>query len=377
MVTTLVASITDLRDAHDVLVMAYVDLVAKKHFLFSHHDQRSTMTPPAAALATIGATALGRAHRFETQDYYVIEHALGALWLYFQQGDDGIWNVQRMAASASSEALRRLLEVLDAAIPETLPVDEDRVRVAFWASNHRHGPVQRHRRIASHRWTEIRDNYTAGLRERLDDLMRAERPGGTGQLILFRGEPGVGKTHAIRALIREWAHWCDVHYVCDVERFFGQADYMVSVILDTGYSPLAHLEDDDDDNAPKKRDQKWQLLIAEDADEFLGVDAKAQSGQSVARLLNVADGMIGQGLHLLILLTANEQVAKMHKAIERPGRCLASLEFPPLSADEAASWLRSRGIFDAAISGPRTISQLYAALRGEKVPKPAAIGVTP
>jgi Domain of unknown function (DUF5925)/ATPase family associated with various cellular activities (AAA) len=375
MATPLVASITDLRDAHDVLVMAYVDRVAKKHLLFSHHDQRSTMTPPAAALAAIGGSALGRAHLFGTQDYYIIEHPLGELWLHFHQGDDGIWNVHRMAASHSGEALGRLLELLNAALPEMRPVDEDRVRVAFWASNHRHGPVQRHRRIASHRWAEIRGNYTAALRERLDDLMRMERPRGAGQLILFRGEPGVGKTHAIRALIREWAHWCDAHYVCDVERFFGQADYMVSVILDTGYSLLARLEDDDDDDAARKHDQKWQLLIAEDADEFLGVDAKSQSGQSVARLLNVADGMIGQGLHLLILLTANEPGAKIHKAIVRPGRCLANLEFPPLTADEAMVWLRDRGASDAVVTGPRTISQLYATLRGDPFPEPPTIGI--
>ncbi len=370
MTTPLVASITDLHDAHDVLVMAYVDRVVKQRFLFSHHDQRSTMTPPGAALAALGGIVIGLAHRFETQDYYIIEHALGELWLHFQQGDDGIWDVHRMVASPSSETLTRLLGLLDAAIPEAQRVDEDRVRVTFWASNQRHGPLHRHRRIASHRWAEIRENYAAALRERLGGLMQAERPSGQGQLILFRGEPGVGKTHAIRALIREWAHWCDAHYVCDVERFFGQADYMVSVILDTGYSPL--LEDDDE---PKKRDQKWQLLIAEDADEFLGVDAKSHSGQSVARLLNVADGMIGQGLHLLILLTANEPITKMHKAIARPGRCLANLEFPPLTAEEATLWLRTRGAPAAAVSGPRTISQLYAALRGEPIPEPASIGV--
>ncbi|MBV9485799.1 MAG: hypothetical protein JO246_07040, partial [Frankiaceae bacterium] len=41
----------------------------------------------------------------------------------------------------------------------------------------------------------------------------------------------------------------------------------------------------------------------------------------------------------LFLLTTNQPIASINPAIVRPGRCLANLEFGPLSAAEAASIL--------------------------------------
>ena len=42
--------------------------------------------------------------------------------------------------------------------------------------------------------------------------------------------------------------------------------------------------------------------------------AHADVGQGLARLLNVCDGMVGQGLRILILLTTNEDLGTMHPA---------------------------------------------------------------
>jgi len=50
-------------------------------------------------------------------------------------------------------------------------------------------------------------------------LASMDEPGG-GSLILWHGPPGTGKSHALRALGREWRGWCSLHYVTDPEVFW-------------------------------------------------------------------------------------------------------------------------------------------------------------
>jgi hypothetical protein len=52
-------------------------------------------------------------------------------------------------------------------------------------------------------------------------------------------------------------------------------------------------------------------------------DAKEQAGQGLSRFLNVVDSIIGQGLRVLILVTTNEPLRRLHPAVSRPGRCAA------------------------------------------------------
>jgi hypothetical protein len=56
-------------------------------------------------------------------------------------------------------------------------------------------------------------------------------------------------------------------------------------------------------------------------------------------LLNLTDGLLGQGRSLLVALTTNEPVNRLHPAIVRPGRCIAEIEVGSLSASEARQWL--------------------------------------
>ncbi|MCV7041351.1 hypothetical protein [Mycolicibacterium moriokaense] len=84
---------------------------------------------------------------------------------------------------------------------------------------------------------------------------------------------------------------------------------------------------------------KWQLLVAEDSDEFLRVSARRESGAALGRLLNLSDGILGQGSNTLILLTTNERLDRLHPALIRPGRCLAQVEFTKFSPSEADAWL--------------------------------------
>ena len=73
-------------------------------------------------------------------------------------------------------------------------------------------------------------------------------------------------------------------------------------------------------------------------------------GQGLSRFLNVVDGLIGQGLRVLVLVTTNEPIRKLHPAVARPGRCAANVEFAPLAADEAAAWLDEHGSPTAVVA---------------------------
>jgi hypothetical protein len=93
------------------------------------------------------------------------------------------------------------------------------------------------------------------------------------------------------------------------------------------------------------------------------VGREVADGQGLSRFLNVVDGLIGQGLRILVLVTTNEELRRLHPAVARPGRCAANVQFTPLAAHEAEEWLRAPGVAGET-DGRRTLASLYAQLEG-------------
>ena len=155
--------------------------------------------------------------------------------------DDALVSVTLQAGHASvvvaaptEERIVDLLGQLRAALPAPDPSGRQEVNVTFWTYGP-HGPMASWRTIAVPEWAEIRANYTATVRDELERLMTDFTPAHGGQLVLWHGESGTGKTFALRALAWEWRDWCDVHYVVDPDSFFGQhADYLMHVLLQPG-----------------------------------------------------------------------------------------------------------------------------------------------
>ena len=171
---------------------------------------------------------------------------------------------------------------------------------------------------------------------------RARRPG-RGTVLLWHGAPGTGKTHALQALARAWRGWCALHYVTDPDAFLTGTDYLMSVAT----------------ALPDEGEPAWRLIVLEDAGELMGASARVDTGQGLSRVLNLTDGLLGQGQRCLLLVTTNEPVGRLHPALRRPGRCWAEVEFAPFSAGEAAAWLRRRGAVQRAPAGG-TLAELYA-----------------
>ena len=114
-------------------------------------------------------------------------------------------------------------------------------------------------------------------------------------------------------------------------------------------------------------------MLVEDAGELLSADAKERAGPGLSRLLNVVDGLLGQGLRVLVMITTNEPVGQLHPAVSRPGRCAFRHEFDRLPLEEANAWLRERGA-STLVSVPATIAELYALVEGYQRPPERVMG---
>lgn len=78
-------------------------------------------------------------------------------------------------------------------------------------------------------------------------------------------------------------------------------------------------------------------------------------------MTNLTDGLLGQGLNLIVAITTNERLSRLHPAIIRPGRCIAQIEVGRLSPGEARAWLGRAAPIDA---DGATLAELFA-MRGD------------
>jgi hypothetical protein len=338
--------------------------------------RRDDWSTAASSLADLGEPVLHfEAERRETSLF----EWDGSLALVGRHGSQVYAAVAAPSPKSADQIVARLHEQLPA--PDLSARHE--VTVTFWTYS-RHGPQQSWRSISVPEWDEIGENYTASTRAGLASIMRGFTPAHGGQLILWHGGAGTGKTFALRALAWEWRGWCEFHYIVDPDTFFGEhADYLMSVLMEEG-AEIAQMQrvmrtaaagfglgdvfvaaDADVDGDDEASGRAWRVLVLEDTGELLSAEARVAVGQGLSRFLNVVDGLIGQGLRVLVLVTTNEELKSLHPAVARPGRAAANIEFHALSSGEANDWLARRGL-DASLDASATIASLYARAEGRE-----------
>ncbi|MFB9880412.1 DUF5925 domain-containing protein [Planobispora siamensis] len=248
-------------------------------------------------------------------------------------------------SAISDELARAVLEEITEDATEPAP-ESDHVEMGFWWRGG-HGSRRSGKPITTTPWERIRGNYARSLHDPLSRLMSVTPDEVRGRLVLLHGPPGTGKTTLLRTLAHEWRSWCQVDCVLDPELLFGSPGYLMEVAVGSDCG--------DGDGG------KWRLLVLEDCDELIRGGAKEATGQGLSRLLNLTDGLLGQGRDVLVAITTNEDLARLHPAVVRPGRCLAQIEVGALPYDEASAWL---GTGEGVPASGATLAELFALREG-------------
>ena len=202
---------------------------------------------------------------------------------------------------------------------------------------------------------EIKNNYKPSIIEEVKSLLSLERPDELGKIILWTGKPGGGKTYLLRSLMQKWEKdfKASLEIILDPEVFLDSAAYMQNFLHQYSYG----------------KESRLRIVVLEDSASFLTKSARASSGFS--RLLNLTDGIIGQGQRIIYFFTANETLEEIDPAILRAGRCLQQLEVELFNEKEALNWLKEKNVEAPEQLKDTSLATLFEVTKNSKLKRSA------
>lgn len=157
----------------------------------------------------------------------------------------------------------------------------------------------------------IEDNYNDDFKEVSEYIVkRLNSPDDKGVLLLH-GVPGSGKTNYIRYLTNMITEKPIIYIPPDFAVNISNPDFVAFFL-----------------------DYENSILIIEDAENILR-SRKTSNNQSVANLLSISDGLLGDGLKLQILCTFNSDISEIDSALLREGRLIAEYKFDKLGVEKS------------------------------------------
>lgn len=330
---------------YDLMRERFMELALGKAYTATASDWTITEDAAEVVETLLAGFSVNRARRREYRSWYAVDEG-EATGVWVELHGDGDWSA--IVTGSDQDTVDNLLGRFEAALPPADRIDGN-VFVTFHCLGPL-GPISYTRQLAAGQWAETQVNYPQEVRDRLEVLMTMDPPDTGGRLVLMHGPPGTGKSHCVRALAHAWGEWADVDYVVDPDAFFEYAHYMISTVVMGGGTTSA---------------DRWHVVVLEDSGQFLKpVTENTTPGVSagLGRLLNLADGLVGQGLNLILLMSTNEPIGTLAPALTRPGRCMASIEFPAFTVEEANGWLADRRSRQR-VDGEATLAELYQLTR--------------
>ncbi len=165
--------------------------------------------------------------------------------------------------------------------------------------------------------------------EYFDRYMASDSP-----ILILIGEPGTGKTSFIRAMLDRHTMRAGVTFD---EEIMKRDSYYISYLT-----------------------SKYQdMLVIEDADILL-TSRKSDQNKTMAKLLNISDGLVKLVNKKIIFTTNLTNVKDIDPALMRPGRCFDVLHFRQLNFDEAVAVCKRAG--KEPVTNPRetyTLSEIF------------------
>ena len=277
---------------------------------------------------------------------------------------------------------KKIVKQISKEVPKKyVDIDAGEIPIAFWRTSS-HGARYDFRDLNCPKFKDIKDNYAPQVVKQIEELWSDSEPDKFGKIIIWHGPAGTGKTFAIRALAQEWfsRFGATIEIVMDPEVMFESAKYLYSMVIsdpenDYMVERIAKRirEAQNKKFGIKDTDAPLRLIIIEDYAKLFTTEGRDHDG--FARFLNLGDGLIGQGLRLVFLLTANEKIEYFDEAVVRPGRCIQTVEFPEFSFEDAVDWLVKKGMKAGAAKaaakerkGKLTLANLYTILHGKEEP---------
>lgn len=162
----------------------------------------------------------------------------------------------------------------------------------------------------------IKDKVNINLKENYNDDLPYEKicqfldQKDESGLMIFRGDPGTGKTYFIRHLITN----------------FKKHHFLV-----LGESCLAYINDPSFIKMLMKFENS--IVILEDCEKVL-MERQRGGNELISTLLNITSGLLGDSLNVRVIATFNAKVESVDPAILRKGRMKVDYEFTKLSKEK-------------------------------------------
>jgi SpoVK/Ycf46/Vps4 family AAA+-type ATPase len=183
--------------------------------------------------------------------------------------------------------------------------------------------------------TDISTHYNDSfgkINGKIGDFLETEKSG----LVMLYGKSGTGKTSYVRYLINKFDR-----------KFIYLPAEMVGGLSRPMFLPFL-------------AENPNSIYIIEDCEELLMQRTKgANTNNALLNLLNITDGLIGDGIAVKFICIFNSPIKNIDSALLRKGRLVTEYEFKELAPEKANKLASVENLSVPEFTRPVTLSEIY------------------